>query len=61
LQEEWLPELTAVVSKITDSFSTNFSHMGCAGEVVLEPHEDFDKYAIEVRPSGFRGGWGLGG
>jgi hypothetical protein len=44
-----------VVSSINASFSTNFAHIGCAGEVVLVEHADFDKYAMEVRRRAARG------
>lgn len=54
-QAAWLPELQQVVSSINASFSTNFAHIGCAGEVVLVEHADFDKYAMEVRRRAARG------
>jgi hypothetical protein len=38
-----------VVGLINSSFSTNFSEIGCAGEVHLAQHEDYDKFSIQVR------------
>jgi hypothetical protein len=37
-----------VVGVINSSFSTNFSDIGCAGEVHLDQHEDYDKFSIQV-------------
>lgn len=56
-QARWLPELQRVVGVINSSFSTNFSEIGCAGEVLLEQHEDYDKFSIQVCVCG---GWGGG-
>jgi hypothetical protein len=50
LQEEWLPKLQEVVGQINASFAANFAQIGCAGEVLLSQHEDYDKFSIQVRP-----------
>lgn len=47
-QERWLPELQRVVGLINTSFASNFSQIGCAGEVLLGQHEDYDKFSIQV-------------
>ena len=48
LQGKWLPALQEIVSKITSSFSRSFCHIGCAGEVKLGEHEDYDKFSIQI-------------
>lgn len=50
LQEEWLPKLQEVVGQINTSFAANFAQIGCAGEVLLSQHEDYDKFSIQVGP-----------
>ena len=35
MQEHWLPELQEITGTINASFSANFRHIGCAGEVSL--------------------------
>jgi hypothetical protein len=52
LQANWLPELQRVVSLINSSFSTNFSEIGCAGEVALQQDQDYDKFSIQVKGGG---------
>lgn len=51
-QTRWLPELQRVVAVINTSFSQNFSEIGCAGEVHLEEHEEYDKFSIQVGLAG---------
>jgi hypothetical protein len=51
----WLPELQRVVGVINTSFGANFSQIGCAGEVALGTHEDYDKFSIQVRARVWRG------
>jgi hypothetical protein len=48
-----------VVGLINSSFSTNFSEIGCAGEVHLAPHEDYDKFSIQVGGGVMGGAKGL--
>eukprot|EP00879_Flechtneria_rotunda_P030740 GHRR01033413.1.p1 GENE.GHRR01033413.1~~GHRR01033413.1.p1 ORF type:complete len:1070 (+),score=417.49 GHRR01033413.1:424-3210(+) len=49
LKENWLPELQRIVGLINTSFSSNFSQIGCAGEVLLGQHEDYDKFSIQIK------------
>jgi len=46
---KWLDPLREIISKISTTFSKSFSDIGCAGEVMLAEHEDFDKYGIEIK------------
>lgn len=46
---QWLPPLRAIIGKISDSFSSYFRELGCAGEVHLYEAEEFDKYGVEIR------------
>jgi chromosome segregation ATPase len=48
-QSSWLPELQRVVGLINASFGSNFSQIGCAGEVSLGQHEDYDKFSVQIR------------
>jgi hypothetical protein len=47
-RERWLPDLQRLVRGINGRFGTNFEEIGCAGEVVLQEHDDYDKFAIEI-------------
>ncbi|KAF5831942.1 P-loop containing nucleoside triphosphate hydrolase protein [Dunaliella salina] len=49
LKQKWLPELQELVAHINSKFSQSFAGIGSAGEVSLREHDDFDKYAIEIR------------
>ncbi|KAL4440548.1 hypothetical protein ABPG75_003549 [Micractinium tetrahymenae] len=51
LAGRWLPELKRIVARVNETFSANFQHVGCAGDVALHeaPGEDFAHYAIEIR------------
>lgn len=49
LQDQWYPDLKATVQKINETFQHNFGDIGCAGEVNLEEHEDYDKFAIQIK------------
>jgi hypothetical protein len=42
----WLQEL---VEQIDKRFGENFAKIGAAGQVSLKEHEDFDKFACEIR------------
>ncbi|XP_076285291.1 structural maintenance of chromosomes 5 [Lasioglossum baleicum] len=51
LREEWLTPLSKIVDKINANFSSYFSEMGCAGEVLLAAAEnamDFDQYGLKI-------------
>ncbi|KAF9981515.1 Structural maintenance of chromosomes protein 5 [Mortierella antarctica] len=44
----WYAKITQLISDISKSFSTSFQRIGCAGEVKLGEHEDYDKWCIEI-------------
>lgn len=51
LREQWLQPLSIIVEKINSNFSSYFSAMACAGEVILAQPEnimDFDKYGLKI-------------
>ncbi|KAI7872034.1 hypothetical protein BDF14DRAFT_1755553 [Spinellus fusiger] len=50
----WEPRLNKLVSRINAKFSEAFQRIDCVGEVCVSPHEDFDKWGIEIRVK-FRG------
>lgn len=49
LQAQWYPDLKATVEKINKTFQKNFRQIGCAGEVSLAEHEDYDKFAVQIK------------
>lgn len=49
IRAQWLPELERLVGTINETFSANFRDIGCAGEVALVQHEDYDKFAVQIR------------
>ncbi|XP_043507403.1 structural maintenance of chromosomes protein 5 isoform X1 [Frieseomelitta varia] len=52
LREEWLTPLLQTIEKINSNFSTYFSAMDCAGEVILakpENHMEFHQYGLKIR------------
>ena len=44
LREEWLTPLLQTIEKINSNFSTYFSAMDCAGEVILAKPENHVSY-----------------
>ncbi|KAG0086782.1 Structural maintenance of chromosomes protein 5 [Podila epicladia] len=44
----WYQSVTALIEKISKGFSESFGKIGCAGEVRLGEHEDYDKWCIEI-------------
>eukprot|EP00742_Colponemidia_sp_Colp-10_P011821 GILJ01013198.1.p1 GENE.GILJ01013198.1~~GILJ01013198.1.p1 ORF type:complete len:1101 (+),score=222.81 GILJ01013198.1:46-3348(+) len=44
----WLPEVRDLVQRMNRKFSQGFEMLGCAGELKLEEHDDFDNFAINV-------------
>ncbi|KAJ3158631.1 Structural maintenance of chromosomes protein 5 [Geranomyces michiganensis] len=49
VRNKWVPELTALVARISSSFSAAFEKIGCAGEVRLAiDEEDYDKWGIDI-------------
>ena len=49
LQDQWYPDLLSTVKKINQTFQHNFKDIGCAGEVSLAEHADYDKFAVQIR------------
>jgi len=49
IKGKWLPDLENLVGDINNTFSRFFQEIGCVGEVALEPHEDYDKWGIEIK------------
>ena len=49
LQGQWEPQLDALVSKISASFSYNMDQISCAGEVSIQREDDFEQWAIQIR------------
>ncbi|KAI0787066.1 P-loop containing nucleoside triphosphate hydrolase protein [Irpex lacteus] len=47
-RDMWEPALMQLVDNIGSRFSAAFDRIGCAGEVRVAQHEDFDKWAIEI-------------
>lgn len=48
LQEQWYPELKALVDRVNERFSAAFERIHCAGEVHIEEHEDYAQWAIQI-------------
>ncbi|KAF9109450.1 Structural maintenance of chromosomes protein 5 [Mortierella sp. AM989] len=44
----WYTKLSKLIDKISKGFSESFEKIGCAGEVKLGEHEDYDKWCIEI-------------
>ncbi|GJE87507.1 structural maintenance of chromosomes protein [Phanerochaete sordida] len=44
----WEPALRDLVDSIGERFSAAFDRIGCAGEVRIAEHEDFDRWAIDI-------------
>ncbi|KAF4633024.1 hypothetical protein G7Y89_g5095 [Cudoniella acicularis] len=49
IRGKWEPALDALISEISEAFSYNFEQIGCAGEVGIHKHDDFDLWAIQIR------------
>lgn len=49
LHDQWYPDLKSTVKKIDTTFQRNFKDIGCAGEVSLAEHADYDKFAIQLK------------
>ncbi|KAI0030174.1 P-loop containing nucleoside triphosphate hydrolase protein [Vararia minispora EC-137] len=48
-KDNWHPALLDLVKSIGQKFSAAFERIGCAGEIELTEHEDYDKWAITIR------------
>ncbi|KAG0322108.1 Structural maintenance of chromosomes protein 5, partial [Linnemannia gamsii] len=44
----WYTKISQLVSDISESFSASFQKIGCAGEIKLGEHEDYDKWSIDI-------------
>lgn len=44
----WEPALRDLVDSIGERFSAAFDRIGCAGEVRIAEHEDYDRWAIDI-------------
>ncbi|KAH8096592.1 hypothetical protein BXZ70DRAFT_945257 [Cristinia sonorae] len=47
-RDKWEPALTKLVDSVGERFSAAFDRIGCAGEIKISQHEDFDKWAIDI-------------
>ncbi|KAG8218951.1 hypothetical protein J3R82DRAFT_4662 [Butyriboletus roseoflavus] len=47
-RDNWQPALERLVESIGKKFSSAFDRIGCAGEIRISPHEDYDKWAIDI-------------
>ncbi|KAH7912946.1 hypothetical protein BJ138DRAFT_1147123 [Hygrophoropsis aurantiaca] len=47
-KDNWQPALESLVASIGKKFSAAFDRIGCAGEIRVSPHDDFDKWAIDI-------------
>ncbi|KAN0097138.1 P-loop containing nucleoside triphosphate hydrolase protein [Tylopilus felleus] len=47
-RDNWEPALERLVASIGKKFSAAFDRIGCAGEIKISPHDDYDKWAIDI-------------
>jgi len=47
-RDNWHPALQDLVASIGTKFSEAFDRIGCAGELQLTPHDDYEKWAITI-------------
>ncbi|KIJ94730.1 hypothetical protein K443DRAFT_683517 [Laccaria amethystina LaAM-08-1] len=47
-RDNWQPALEKLVASIGEKFSAAFDRIGCAGEIRISEHEDYDKWAIDI-------------
>ncbi|THH29882.1 hypothetical protein EUX98_g4315 [Antrodiella citrinella] len=47
-RDKWEPALTKLVDSVADRFAAAFDRIGCAGEIRISQHEDYDKWAIDI-------------
>ncbi|THH15953.1 hypothetical protein EW146_g4614 [Bondarzewia mesenterica] len=48
-RESWEPALRRLIDSIGRKFSAAFDRIGCAGELAVQEHEDYDKWRIDIR------------
>ncbi|TFK43988.1 P-loop containing nucleoside triphosphate hydrolase protein [Crucibulum laeve] len=47
-RDNWKPALEQLVASIGEKFSAAFDRIGCAGEIRISEHEDYEKWAIDI-------------
>lgn len=47
-RDNWQPALQDLVTSIGKRFSEAFDRIGCAGELQLTPHDDYEKWSITI-------------
>ncbi|KAL0581479.1 Structural maintenance of chromosomes protein 5 [Marasmius crinis-equi] len=47
-KSKWRPALQTLVDSIGEKFSAAFDRIGCAGEIRISEHEDYDKWQIDI-------------
>ncbi|KAF8237930.1 P-loop containing nucleoside triphosphate hydrolase protein [Tricholoma matsutake] len=47
-RDNWQPALEKLVASIGEKFSASFDRIGCAGEIRISQHEDYEKWAIDI-------------
>ncbi|KAF8634626.1 hypothetical protein AX15_000803 [Amanita polypyramis BW_CC] len=47
-RDNWEPALEKLIASIGEKFSAAFDRIGCAGEIRISQHEDYDKWAIDI-------------
>lgn len=47
-RDNWEPALNRLVESVGQKFSRAFDRIGCAGEIKLTSHEDYEKWAIDI-------------
>ncbi|KAL4076371.1 hypothetical protein J3A83DRAFT_2194372 [Scleroderma citrinum] len=47
-RDNWQPALERLVASIGKKFSAAFDRIGCAGEIRITPHDDYEKWAIDI-------------
>ncbi|KAK0457748.1 uncharacterized protein EV420DRAFT_1687453 [Desarmillaria tabescens] len=47
-RDNWEPALEQLVARIGEKFSAAFDRIGCAGEIRIGQHEDYDKWTIDI-------------
>lgn len=51
IRSAWEPELESLLEKVSNKFSQAFADIGCKGEVRLERHVDYGKWAVKIMVS----------
>ncbi|KAF5338055.1 hypothetical protein D9758_014238 [Tetrapyrgos nigripes] len=45
---KWRPALEQLIASIGEKFSAAFDRIGCAGEIHIREHEEYEKWAIDI-------------